>query len=257
MRNGYLNDKYGFQMQPASRWGHLVMHLLPPPLRLEWDHYARHLPKPKSEKNKLLDVGCGNGEFLSRAKWQGWDAYGIDFDEQALSHARENGISVTHGAVEPEKFKPESFDAITSNQVIEHMHEPIEFLKTLYSWLKPGGILWLGTPNMDSDSHRHFGRDWYCLHPPQHLFIFSAKSLVHSMQATGFTNVKIAPRGYMESHIYKASKKMRESREVGSLPFFNDVSDVRFGVSRQIILETLVWLRPERGSDLVAMGRKA
>src|SRR3546814_17287077 len=90
-RNGYLNTKDVYQMQPASRLGYLAMHLLPPPWRLEWDHYARHLPKPKPGHNKLLDVGCGNGEFLLRARSQGWDVYGIDFDAEALRHANEIG----------------------------------------------------------------------------------------------------------------------------------------------------------------------
>src|SRR3546814_13027268 len=107
------------------------MHLLPPPWRLEWDHYARHLPKPKPGHNKLLDVGCGNGEFLLRARSQGWDVYGIDFDAEALRHDTDANIPVILGEVERGHFVPSIFDAITSPQVTEHVHQPLTVLDDL------------------------------------------------------------------------------------------------------------------------------
>lgn len=256
LRNGYLNTKYGYQMQPASRWGYLAMHLLPPPLRLEWDHYARHLPRPKPGHNKLLDAGCGNGEFLVRARWQGWDVQGIDLDESALIHAREAGLPVTQGAIELGKFAPDSFDAITSHQVIEHMHSPLTFLHALYTWLKPGGRIWLGTPNAASALHQEFGPDWYDLHPPQHLVIFSPHSLLTAMSEAGFLSAHLLPRGYLDSHLQRQSLRMREMTHLGDWDLLHGSHTRAPSPTQQMKLETRAWLRPEQCSDLVAVAWK-
>lgn len=256
LRNGYLNTKYGYNMQPASPWGYFAMHLLPPPLRLEWDHYARHLPKPAPGRDKLLDVGCGNGEFLTRARWQGWEVQGIDLDETAISHARAAGISVVMGTVEPGKFGMDSFDAITSHQVIEHMHRPIDYLKTLFGWLKPGGRLWLGTPNMASTLHKEFGADWRDLHPPQHLVLFTPDSLVTAVSAAGFVKAALKPRGYLDSHFYRQSRQMHSASDVGDWSSFNERCTHTTPFVKQITLETSAWLRPGRCSDLVLVAQK-
>lgn len=256
LRNGYLNTKYGYRMAPSSRCGYLAMHLLPPPLRLEWDHYARHLKPPMPGKNKLLDVGCGNGEFLARAQWQGWNVTGLDADDAALAHARAAGIRVVQGNVDNGQFASASFDAITSHQVIEHMHEPVRFLHTLYEWLKPGGSIWIGTPNIASKLHKQFGADWRDLHPPHHLVLFSAKSLVRTMGACGFTGTKILRRGYLESHFYQQSTRMRATTDVGDWASLNLGSASGVSLTTKIKLETAAWLQPSCGSDLVAVARR-
>lgn len=256
LRNGYLNTKYGYRMQPASKWGYLAMHLLPPPLRLEWDHYARHLAIPKPSQNKLLDVGCGNGDFLARARWQGWDVCGIDVDDYALANARSAGIPVVHGTIEPERFAPESFDAITSHQVIEHIHEPNRFLKTLYGWLKPGGHLWIGTPNMSSTLHSEFGADWRDLHPPQHLVLFSPDSLINATSSAGFVDARFLARGYLDSHFYEQSLQMQAVTTVGDWTSLIENCAYKASIPKKIALELSAWLSPERCSDLVMTAKK-
>lgn len=256
LRNGYLNVKYGYRMAPANRWGYLAMYLLPPPLRLEWDHYARHLRKPQPSHNKLLDVGCGNGEFLVRAKWQGWDVHGIDLDPAALAHARAAGIPVTQGLAQRSTFAPASFDVITSHQVIEHTHAPVEFLRTLHAWLKPGGFIWVGTPNIASDLHEQFGADWCDLHPPQHLVIFSARSLIDTMRRCGFMDVALVPRGYLDSHFYRQSMRMRNTSTVGDWAPLNTGGGDAPSILTQARLELVAWLAPDRGSDIIVSAHK-
>ncbi|HBN55056.1 MAG TPA: hypothetical protein DD456_13815 [Stenotrophomonas sp.] len=256
LRNGYLNVKYGYRMEPAARWGYWAMHLLPPPLRLEWDHYARHLVRPAPGRDRLLDVGCGNGEFLARARWQGWDVHGLDFDEAALAHARKADIPVTQGAVERERFAADSFDAITSHQVIEHVHDPMAFLRALHAWLKPGGRVWLGTPNIASGLHREFGPDWYNLHPPQHLVMFSPEALLSAMASVGFLRAKLLPRGYLDSHFRRQSVQMRDTADIGDWECFNGGRIPASPLMEQLKLETRAWLKPGQASDLVVVAWK-
>jgi 2-polyprenyl-3-methyl-5-hydroxy-6-metoxy-1,4-benzoquinol methylase len=255
LRNGYLNIKYGYQMAPQNFLGFPLMYLLPPPLKLEWDHYARHMHKPIPGHNKLLDVGCGNGEFLARARWQGWDVYGIDADESALKFAKAAGIHVTQSGVKSDAYPANYFDAITSHQVIEHAHDPKYFLKTIYNWLKPGGRLWLGTPNATSALHKEFGKNWCNLHPPQHIVILSPSALTTLMADIGFSDIKLLPRGYLDSHFYRQSSKLRDTETVGDWNSLNQDTPT-LSLLRQIKLELRAWLRPEECSDLIVVAWK-
>lgn len=256
LRNGYLDAKYGYDLHPASRFGYIAMHLLPPPLRLEWDHFARHLPKPRQGRNRLLDVGCGNGEFLLRARTQGWVVQGIDFDAEALVHAAEAGIPVVQGAIDAERFAPSSFDAITSHQVIEHVHDPSRFLAALHGWLNPGGTVWIGTPNIDSDLRKEFGPDWYPLQAPGHLQLFSPDSLLHAIRSAGFVDAAIVPRGYNESHYHRVCTKLRAAGRSASNALVTSGREASLPLWRKVLLELTVWVQPGRGSDLVATARK-
>lgn len=253
VRNGYLNHKYGYRLQPANRLGYWLMHLLPPPWRLEWDHYARHLPRPPPGHNRLLDVGCGNGEFLLRARSQGWDVTGLDLDEAALSHAKAAGLNVIRGDTTDAAFELAGFDAITCHQVIEHSHEPLEFLKTLHGWLRPGGTLWIGTPNIAADLHRRFGRDWYPLHPPQHLTVFHPEALIRLMQHAGFRQIALRPRGYNETHYDRISTEIASPTNKERLihPDAFARRQPRVGRLHSLAMELAAWRSPPRGSDLV------
>jgi len=147
----------------------------------------RHLPgRPPHEGARLLDVGCGNGAFLQLAKAAGWDAQGVDFDPLALAAARARNLNVHEGGLEQFASHPEKFDWITCSHVIEHVHDPIRWLKDMHALLVPGGSLWLQTPNIDSIGHEKFGPDWRDLDPPRHLVLFNAKVLGELLKSLNF-----------------------------------------------------------------------
>lgn len=195
VRNGYLNRKFGYHESPSWRFGYWIMRMMPFPIRGEWDHRARHLQPPKAGANRLLDVGCGNGDFLRDARSAGWDVQGTDLDPVAVKIARKSGIPVWLGQYDTAPFEPVSFDVITTHQVIEHVPDPSTFLHILFGWLKPGGLLWVGTPNLDCPIHEKFGEFYGNLHPPQHMVMFNQKSLVNLTLAVGFHNQKFLKRG--------------------------------------------------------------
>src|SRR3546814_10135396 len=70
------------------------MRLLPSPIRQEQDHRARHLPAPAHPGMHLLDIGCGNGEFLNNARSAGWNVRGIEPDNLASSLCLDSGLEV-------------------------------------------------------------------------------------------------------------------------------------------------------------------
>ena len=88
--NGYRNWSYGTNDKPSNFLG-VVIGLLWKNGQRIIDASMRNLPKP-NKGSRLLDVGCGSSQFLSRAKSMGWDVTGIDFDLMAVKAARKQGF---------------------------------------------------------------------------------------------------------------------------------------------------------------------
>jgi SAM-dependent methyltransferase len=184
MRNGYLNARYGYDLSPASQLGPLLARLFPKK-RSYADRWVRNLNRPNGD-GRLLDIGCGDGSFLAEMRKAGWDVEGIEPDPSAAAVARATGISVIDEPLESAELPLQSFDAVTMNHVVEHFHDPVEALGITHRLLKPGGILWIVTPNLDSRGHALFGRNWIGLDPPRHLVLFTRDSLARAITGTGF-----------------------------------------------------------------------
>jgi len=252
IRNEYLNRRYGYKNEPAVSWGYMVMLFLPSLLRGEWDHHARHLPRPQPGRNRLLDVGCGNGDFMVQARRAGWDAMGIDFDPKAAAVAKDRGMKVWVGDYRKAPFPTASFDAITSAQVIEHVHSPREFITQLTKWLKPGGTLWISTPNFGSLTRKIFGRDWYPLQPPQHLVLLNPGTLIKLMEDNGLS-AQLLQRGFFE--MYWVPKSIAMKHGVKQNDEVEDFIKKYQGIF-PLIFELIAWLFPRLGSDMVVLGKK-
>lgn len=140
---------------------------------------------------RLLDVGCGMGEFAAGMAQLGWDAHGIDFDAAAIAVAgRHAGVTVGVGSLIDQHYPAESFDAITMSNVIEHVPDPVETFAECYRVLRPGGRLVMITPNIQSTGHRLFGADWRGLEVPRHLYLFTAGALRRCARGAGFTDYR-------------------------------------------------------------------
>jgi 2-polyprenyl-3-methyl-5-hydroxy-6-metoxy-1,4-benzoquinol methylase len=187
--NGYRNYRFGTKDQPASVLG-IVFALMFPNLRAIANSAMRNLPRPPRTGGRLLDVGCGNGEFLYRASSLGWDAVGVDIDEASVRTCRDLGLNVRVGSIDVLDHAKEQFDGITLSHVIEHMHAPLEALRSCYCLLKPGGWIWLDTPNLDSSGHTIYKQAWRGLEPPRHLVLFTRDSLCRSLAAMGFSSIE-------------------------------------------------------------------
>jgi SAM-dependent methyltransferase len=183
LRNGYLNARFAYRLSPASRLGTLLIPLLPGWAAV-FERTVRHLSLPTGSA-KLLDVGCGNGAFLAMARELGWQVRGLEPDEASAQEAREAGLDVECASLLDAAME-ERFDVITMNHVLEHLHEPEAALRKAYSLLKPGGLLWLATPNLSSSGHGVFAQDWLHLDPPRHLVLFESEALKQLLRRVGF-----------------------------------------------------------------------
>jgi len=153
---------------------------------LEW--IARH-----GRKGRILMVGCGDGLELLVARDLGWQPEGHDVDPATTAQvAAATGIPVHCGEFTALPFADGSFDAVFLDQVIEHPKNPGDFLRTAARVLAPGGILYLGLPNIGGLSNRgktllgrlglkrrRRGRHYACKH---HLFYYEPRVMARLLR---------------------------------------------------------------------------
>jgi len=180
----------GRQDGSGSRLGRRVRSVLDPRLRMARARQRRHLGSPRCG-TRLLDVGCGSGQFVADALARGWDATGIDSDAVAITAGQRLGLPLsTESLEEIARAQPRSVDVMTMEHVIEHVPDPVGFLACAREVLAPSGTLWLATPNIEAAGHRRFKAAWKHLDPPRHLVVFSPTALDAALAAAGFARVR-------------------------------------------------------------------
>jgi len=134
---------------------------------------------------KVLDVGSGVGHSLLQIEKLGGEAWGIDPDNNAQIVAKKLNLKFHKGFIENCPFPKNYFDLITASQVIEHVHEPLNFLKECRKFLKPNGRILISTPNTSALYKKIWGRKWLHWHIPYHLNHFSRKPLQKLAEKAG------------------------------------------------------------------------
>ena len=154
----------------------------------------RPLLRP-GRQTRLLDVGFGAGALLKAAAELGFDAHGIETSPMAVAQARSHGLSAEEGDFRVAPWPDASFDVVCMIELIEHLPEPLAFLRKARQSLAPGGMLFLTTPNGASLSARLLGPQWSVVAPPEHLQLFSPRSMRRALAAAGFDVVRVRCEG--------------------------------------------------------------
>lgn len=105
--------------------------------------------KDAKKVGSIIEIGCGPGAFLEKAKPYVKQVFGVEYNEQALNIARSKGLTVFGvDDVNPAEMKGQ-FDAAFSFHVLEHVTDPVGFIREMLTWVKPCGLIGLSVPNMD------------------------------------------------------------------------------------------------------------
>src|SRR5262249_5028972 len=122
---------------------------------------AKHLPPPGST---VLDIGTPGGAFLDSATRFGYDAWGMEPSRYLVAKGKERGMKIEQGVIENHSFAKSSFDMVTLWDVLEHVPDPRQALIRIRELLKPGGILLINYPDIDTWQARLAGRRfWWIL----------------------------------------------------------------------------------------------
>jgi SAM-dependent methyltransferase len=197
--NSYRNRLFGTHLRPSlavAGWVAPLFRNTAARIRQE----DRGLGPAHDTERRLLDVGCGRGEFFLCARQLGWRCYGVEFDGTAAALARQYGGEILGSQVQD--LGPAYhgfFDAITVCHVIEHVYDPLELLRLCRRLLRPGGYLWVETPNAESVGYELYGSHWRGLEPPRHLVLFNTLALRMSLERAGFERTRsLEPREVTE-----------------------------------------------------------
>jgi 2-polyprenyl-3-methyl-5-hydroxy-6-metoxy-1,4-benzoquinol methylase len=159
--------------------------------KLKW--VQKYVP----EKARLLDAGANLGHFLKTA--QGYfEVSGFELSPMMVNWSRENlGVPNQVASIYdlPQNLKG-PYDAVTCWDVIEHLPDPLTALKSLWEVLKPGGHLFLSTPDLSSLVARIMGQYWHYLDPIQHITLFGKENLKKILASTGFKVVDTCSFGH-------------------------------------------------------------
>jgi 2-polyprenyl-3-methyl-5-hydroxy-6-metoxy-1,4-benzoquinol methylase len=129
----------------------------------------------------VLDVGCGKGDFVDAALNAGWDVEGIELSQPAVNIAQEFCLPVSNLDFFSMKIENASRDLVTMFEVIEHVPNPGEFFSRAEEIVKPGGLVYLTTPNFNSLDRRVLGAGWDAIHR-EHLTYFTPKTLINAVR---------------------------------------------------------------------------
>lgn len=201
MKRAYIQDRFGGRAGLLDRLGSGLYKIFSPDPG-QTDAYLRFSPKAPS---RVLDFGCGNGEYLLRAKALGHEVTGVDFDEKALAQLRPKGISAFALEDIDDAEWCGRFDHVSLSHVVEHVPDPIALLAKLYRWTAPSGSLFLEVPNSKSIGLSIFNQYWRGLEAPRHFSLPSPEGLARALNEAGYTIEKRIIRQGVRDWVWKDS----------------------------------------------------
>jgi 2-polyprenyl-3-methyl-5-hydroxy-6-metoxy-1,4-benzoquinol methylase len=160
----------------------------------ETDHKRDHFKKRVRDierykkSGKLLDVGCGQGAFLSACIGSGFQLYGVEPSKHTYAVASEvaPGCTLQNCTLQEAKFPGNNFDVVTIINTLEHLLIPKETVTEAHRILSPGGLLVIETPNVAHWIVSLMRSSWVQFLVPDHIVFFSKDTLTSMLNDIGF-----------------------------------------------------------------------
>ena len=149
------------------------------------------LPQFDAKHVKFLDIGCSTGRALRLAQTLGFEVTGLDYSRWAVEHCRKLGFEARHGSLLGQWESEQVFDIVHCSHTIEHVPDPVAYLREMHRLLKKGGQLMLACPNYASVPRWILREKWtvWCL--DSHLWQFTRSQMKRLLKSAGFEVVKV------------------------------------------------------------------
>lgn len=170
--------------------------------------------EPYRASGRVLDVGCGQGDFLAEAAGFGWKGYGVEFSPAAVALCRARGLTVETGELNRGTFDGLDFDIVTSFEVFEHFSNANEQMAIIRERLRPGGLLYLTTPNWNAALRFVERVEFKMICYPEHICFYTRSSMSALAKRHGFVVKRIRTTGLDVGRLKSAMKKGEARNEV-------------------------------------------
>lgn len=134
---------------------------------------------------KMLDIGCGVGDFLHRAEQNGWDCTGVEPSEEAKTIAQKRIKAKIIPGNDLEKIPNETYDVITMWHVLEHVDDIKWQVAQLQRLIKKEGRIIIAVPNYKSYDAKFYKDKWAAYDVPRHLNHFNKETIVKIFKTNG------------------------------------------------------------------------
>lgn len=163
--------------------------------------------------HRIMDIGCGTGEFLNFCKNKGYECLGVEPNAKAREFAMQKfGLDlreeITFG-----KEEMGTIDCISMWHVLEHIKELNGTLQQIKRALKPSGILILALPNPDSWDAKFYAEHWAAYDLPRHLYHFTQNNIEKLSNKNGFKLIRTIPQYLDAFYISMLSEKYRNGKK--------------------------------------------
>ena len=162
-----------------------------------------------SEDKKLLDVGCGTGDFLQIAQQNSWTVSGIEPNDDARQIANVKTNDSVYNIEQLLEFPKQSFDVISLWHVLEHLPNLEERVSILISLLKENGRLIIAVPNYKSYVAYYYKNFWAAFDVPRHLWHFSKESISKLFFKENMKVVETHPMKFDSYYVSLLSEKYK------------------------------------------------
>lgn len=194
--------------------------------------------EPFRKTGKILDVGAGYGFFLEIAKRKGWEVYGTELTDEAIHVCEHKGFQMFKGEFQEYTCEPDTFDVIVSIECLEHINNPIEYVKMAHCLLRPGGKFYLTTPNWNSYLRKRLKEQYDVIEYPNHLSYYTPKTLKKLFRENGFRAKKLATTGI-------SITRLKTSKGKSNQEYVSETSDdemLRYRIEKNPLLKFGKWM---------------
>jgi len=180
---------------------------------------VQHMPRVRKLQGLLeahaaprdcfVDLGAGNGIFakaVAQAALFG-RTIACDISPRCTEACQALGLETVTGTLE--SFAPSSLDCVSSNDLIEHLHDPAGLLLQLRSRLRDGGLIQIATPNGEGFDFKLLGDKTDNITPPEHLQYFNPRSISLLLERCGFEPIDVTTPGVLDMEIVKRHRNER------------------------------------------------